>query len=120
MLTLGSRQSGNILHANDSRFYCCWPVPNSSVASAPASLPLTSVSRQPKRVASVCAMYKPMPVPPSRLRRSEEPTSELQSLMRISYAVFCLKKKRQHTKHKIAQRHHTRHDPRTTTHRASL
>src|SRR3546814_5326506 len=26
-------------------------------------------------------------------RRSEEPTSELQSLMRISYAVFCLKKK---------------------------
>src|SRR3546814_875303 len=32
-------------------------------------------------------------------RRSEEHTSELQSLMRISYAVFCLKKKkkRQHT-----------------------
>src|SRR3546814_1771461 len=26
-------------------------------------------------------------------KRSEEPTSELQSLMRISYAVFCLKKK---------------------------
>src|SRR3546814_2128170 len=31
-----------------------------------------------------------------RLRRSEEHTSELQSLMRISYAVFCLKKKNQH------------------------
>src|SRR3546814_2979355 len=28
--------------------------------------------------------------------RSEEHTSELQSLMRISYAVFCLKKKRNH------------------------
>src|SRR3546814_8667872 len=28
------------------------------------------------------------------LKRSEEHTSELQSLMRISYAVFCLKKKR--------------------------
>src|SRR3546814_3415858 len=28
-----------------------------------------------------------------RIRRSEEHTSELQSLMRISYAVFCLKKK---------------------------
>src|SRR3546814_5325183 len=28
--------------------------------------------------------------------RSEEHTSELQSLMRISYAVFCLKKKRQY------------------------
>src|SRR3546814_6046196 len=31
-------------------------------------------------------------------QRSEEHTSELQSLMRISYAVFCLKKKRQDTK----------------------
>src|SRR3546814_7317922 len=30
------------------------------------------------------------------LKRSEEHTSELQSLMRISYAVFCLKKKKQH------------------------
>src|SRR3546814_7998829 len=29
------------------------------------------------------------------IRRSEEHTSELQSLMRISYAVFCLKKKTQ-------------------------
>src|SRR3546814_6379928 len=29
-----------------------------------------------------------------RLERSEEHTSELQSLMRISYAVFCLKKKK--------------------------
>src|SRR3546814_9225343 len=28
------------------------------------------------------------------VRRSEEHTSELQSLMRISYAVFCLKKKK--------------------------
>src|SRR3546814_9958193 len=35
--------------------------------------------------------------------RSEEHTSELQSLMRISYAVFCFKKKQQlhrHTQHK--------------------
>src|SRR3546814_3790415 len=30
--------------------------------------------------------------------RSEEHTSELQSLMRISYAVFCLKKKKQNDK----------------------
>src|SRR3546814_3369360 len=38
-----------------------------------------------------------------RLRfRSEEHTSELQSLMRISYAVFCLKKKqRQNCKNKV-------------------
>src|SRR3546814_3082732 len=32
--------------------------------------------------------------------RSEEHTSELQSLMRISYAVFCLKKKKQTRLHK--------------------
>src|SRR3546814_3434157 len=31
------------------------------------------------------------------LARSEEHTSELQSLMRISYAVFCLKKQKQNT-----------------------
>src|SRR3546814_2524193 len=34
----------------------------------------------------------------SQLLRSEEHTSELQSLMRISYAVFCLKKKKQNKK----------------------
>src|SRR3546814_2690677 len=33
------------------------------------------------------------------LARSEEHTSELQSLMRISYAVFCLKKKKKKSKH---------------------
>src|SRR3546814_7420615 len=32
--------------------------------------------------------------------RSEEHTSELQSLMRISYAVFCLKKKKHHIRSK--------------------
>src|SRR3546814_1250447 len=35
--------------------------------------------------------------------RSEEHTSELQSLMRISYAVFCLKKKTQHKEMKQPQ-----------------
>src|SRR3546814_16167762 len=36
---------------------------------------------------------------PRELGRSEEHTSELQSLMRISYAVFCLKKKKILTEH---------------------
>src|SRR3546814_7685900 len=35
--------------------------------------------------------------PEPRYRRSEEHTSELQSLMRISYAVFCLKKTKDYT-----------------------
>src|SRR3546814_8498465 len=40
----------------------------------------------------------------SQRDRSEEHTSELQSLMRISYAVFCLKKKKKQT---IQQNHNT-------------
>src|SRR3546814_11210865 len=50
------------------------------------------------------ALHHPMYCPPFaarfapviQLARSEEHTSELQSLMRISYAVFCLKKKTTH------------------------
>src|SRR3546814_1140955 len=38
-------------------------------------------------------------------RRSEEHTSELQSLMRHSYAVFCLKKKKKITKRHTQPRH---------------
>src|SRR3546814_6603320 len=39
--------------------------------------------------------------------RSEEHTSELQSLMRISYAVFCLKKKNNTTQHEVIRKHQT-------------
>src|SRR3546814_7047338 len=48
-------------------------------------------------------LKRPMPAP--QVRRSEEHTSELQSLMRNSYAVFCLKKKnrKQITKEKTNQ-----------------
>src|SRR3546814_6818544 len=41
--------------------------------------------------------------------RSEEHTSELQSLMRISYAVFCLKKKKIYTTQKYNYLEHTQH-----------
>src|SRR3546814_3642591 len=50
------------------------------------------------------AMLARMALPPMNWRhgsiRSEEHTSELQSLMRISYAVFCLKNKKQKQKNK--------------------
>src|SRR3546814_4393046 len=39
------------------------------------------------------------------VHRSEEHTSELQSLMRISYAVFCLKKQKRHTNSQTVPRH---------------
>src|SRR3546814_7501618 len=45
-------------------------------------------------------------------KRSEEHTSELQSLMRISYAVFCLKKKNYKTPDK--RQHFTRHRTKKT------
>src|SRR3546814_6354042 len=40
-----------------------------------------------------CIQCRPQNQHGANLNRSEEHTSELQSLMRISYAVFCLKKK---------------------------
>src|SRR3546814_2885795 len=42
-------------------------------------------------------LHDPQTVDRDPADRSEEHTSELQSLMRISYAVFCLKKKNKHT-----------------------
>src|SRR3546814_3610127 len=52
--------------------------------------------------------------PSSRTRwsRSEEHTSELQSLMRISYAVFCLKKKKQKIKNRYVTTN--KYDPQNT------
>src|SRR3546814_1957134 len=47
--------------------------------------------RRPARSHRAARTAQPPP------RRSEEHTSELQSLMRISYAVFCLKKKNKQT-----------------------
>src|SRR3546814_7556130 len=49
-----------------------------------------SLTRCSTRSTGSCAT-----TPERRFDRSEEHTSELQSLMRISYAVFCLKKKKQ-------------------------
>src|SRR3546814_9100727 len=42
----------------------------------------------------MAALKKSLEKPEGKAPRSEEHTSELQSLMRISYAVFCLKKKK--------------------------
>src|SRR3546814_5244516 len=50
--------------------------------------------REIKSIRSITASPDESQLVFSALRRSEEHTSELQSLMRISYAVFCLKKKK--------------------------
>src|SRR3546814_8242589 len=55
-----------------------------------------SILRRPCRASSTCTEPSDCSVPAfiaqARLVRSEEHTSELQSLLRISYAVFCLNK----------------------------
>src|SRR3546814_8149044 len=54
---------------------------------------------------------------PRRRSRSEEHTSELQSLMRISYAVFCLKKKnKKQRKQYYARTHITKTMPKSDKH----
>src|SRR3546814_4864230 len=66
---------------------------------------MSAVMIAPVRATNVPTPCAP-PKPPAKLEsgRSEEHTSELQSLMRISYAVFCLKKKNQ-----VKKPHHQRH-----------
>src|SRR3546814_10436329 len=54
---------------------------------------LTRIETCPNSTSNTCKRWTPRI---TCIRRSEEHTSELQSLMRISYAVFCLKKKKQH------------------------
>src|SRR3546814_2112562 len=48
-------------------------------------------------------------------RRSEEHTSELQSLMRISYAVFCLKKKKKSAHQPVKEYSYIENEKRTST-----
>src|SRR3546814_8988888 len=54
------------------------------------------------------------PAGPGTAPRSEEHTSELQSLMRISYAVFCLKKKKQTNTKQYQTLNSQYHTPQTT------
>src|SRR3546814_7612913 len=72
------------------------------------------ISVVPRGVSSILASVVSPPSP--RWTRSEEHTSELQSLMRISYAVFCLKKKKEtksisnaHSPNMTSQRPLSRH-----------
>src|SRR3546814_7260518 len=84
--------------------------------SAAISSSITDGSSQPSTSWTICVRLSPsqrwcskrtgrsmasnLPADARRApNRSEEHTSELQSLMRISYAVFCLKKTKQHKDH---------------------
>src|SRR3546814_7905819 len=71
---------------------------------SPATSPEASESEKPpnsrnlgEALMEICSC--PLPPAASVAARSEEHTSELQSLVRISYAVFCLKKNTLHIPH---------------------
>src|SRR3546814_9142115 len=71
---------------------------NCSLSSENRKLPSGSCHETPFSVSEIGFVMQPPAkacgfVCDERRSRSEEHTSELQSLMRISYAVFCLKKK---------------------------
>src|SRR3546814_1330960 len=74
----------------------CSPSPyyTGSKSLAPGAVPRDGLGRP---VIDGEALVYDLPPPAPRIR-SEEHTSELQSLMRISYAVFCLKKKKKQVK----------------------
>src|SRR3546814_3755804 len=93
--TSGAGTQDATMHSRPSRFFCstgratsrslefCWRshMPSSNVCSGLQKRLIALVSQVSWESFSYFLM------------RSEEHTSELQSLMRISYAVFCLKKK---------------------------
>src|SRR3546814_3372588 len=63
------------------------------LAASPKTQATWVASPASMAMAAICTSAPAVPPP----MRSEEHTSELQSLMRISYAVFCLKKKNDYT-----------------------
>src|SRR3546814_10238937 len=95
-----------------------WPLPSPPIAGLHDIVPisdgskLTSATRAPSRAAAAAASVPACPPPTTMTsnallpclmavplaQRSEEHTSELQYILRISYALLCLKKKNK--KHK--------------------
>src|SRR3546814_6014377 len=85
-----------LTHANASLHKCALPLFR-SVGSGAINITQRKDCAWPlrrQRLSKTPAARSNRPRPGCRHWRSEEHTSELQSLMRISYAVFCLKKKK--------------------------
>src|SRR3546814_2715103 len=82
---------------DDGRGQTKWPITEHSQQSR-RQMALVDLQHGDLRIAIGCfarpGFGKRLIAGPLRMDRSEEHTSELQSLMRISYAVFCLKKKK--------------------------
>src|SRR3546814_4571113 len=92
------------LHWGDYSFALIWilQAPPIEVGGLLQCVPHTSWNKEKPRVNEYLCRY------PVDTYRSEEHTSELQSLMRISYAVFCLKKKKKQNVHILSTTYTTK------------
>src|SRR3546814_5945961 len=99
MRKLPSRVTERVLPA--SRSTSCAAAASSGQKFSSSSL--STCTRTCSRAPGVGCAENVNTLPGENAVRSEEHTSELQSLMRLSYAVFCLKKKKQinNTQYKI-------------------
>src|SRR3546814_7397043 len=85
-----SRQAGD-------KQYWYWQPPTGKDGTRPSAFYLGRDTPEVRdRIAAMAGPRAPAMRERRDMVRSEEHTSELQSLMRISYAVFCLKKKTEH------------------------
>src|SRR3546814_4780487 len=85
LLNFGARIAGRLIISRTTR--CGWQG-RTATRGATHLLPLQKGCGVPLDRSGACRRFEDLGI------RSEEHTSELQSLMRISYAVFCLKKKK--------------------------
>src|SRR3546814_1596532 len=113
----GERQKGGIHGQNDQRRSC---LENERSAFRSLSGGKQRPDRHQIRPRIGAIASRDDPRRNRETRRSEEHTSELQSLMRISYAVFCLKKKKPYKPHNnltqtIHVKHHDTHTASTNT-----
>src|SRR3546814_7051026 len=91
----------------DGKIFCAPHAPKPKDTVITQTVSMQTALNAPKKGGAALGIHKADPkVAPkhsadftvNQVGRSEEHTSELQSLMRISYAVFCLKQKKQNTK----------------------
>src|SRR3546814_3585402 len=87
----GQSYRGSILVLPD--WAAAWPLTSLDDLDLASLEPLLSAEPPVEVLLIGCGRAMALIDPALREARSEEHTSELQSLMRISYAVFCLKKK---------------------------
>src|SRR3546814_2008280 len=102
--TLKCQARSEIRRMNDRSSVACACAPIRIILRSYSSRNISSVRTTPRLPPAARPKRYGRPIEQAR---SEEHTSELQSLMRISYAVFCLKKKKTTIKQHTEKQHKT-------------